>query len=316
MKARLNGLDALRGIAALIVLVFHANGGFASAAMFEHGWLAVDFFFALSGYIMARTYEDRMAHNLREFMALRLRRFWPLVLLGGCLGFPALYAQLGDWAVPVALLNIAFVPVFYKSDLFPLNGPYWSLFYELFANLAHALIFRRFSNRGLAITVAGLAATMAALGHQQGTLSLGTRPDTFVWGFVRVLLPYLIGLLLYRRWRDVPPLRLPAVLTLLLLPVSIVATGAVPGWEAQLAFVLVAIPLLLAGGIGLPAGELGRWLGLISFPLYVTHLPVLMLARAAGASEVLAVAIALGMAGGIAWYMATPSRARLFPRPA
>ena len=306
---RLDGLDALRGIAALVVLLFHAWKFFGGTTAVAEGWLAVDFFFALSGFVMARTYEARMV-DWRGFMKLRFRRFWPMVLIGGSLGLPVLYFKLGVAAIPIALLNLAFIPFFFDGDIFPLNGPFWSLFYELYANAAHALVFRRFRDKHLAIGIAVLAVSMAVLGNHFGSLNIGASPRTFVAGFARVLLPYLIGVLLYRRWRDEPPLRVPQVLTPMLLPILVIAASAVPGWMPQLAFVLVGVPLLLMGGIRLQAGILGRWLGLISFPLYAVHVPILVLCRGFGIGEVAAIALALAIAWGVAWCLELPSRER------
>lgn len=273
MGARLTGLDAMRGLAALIVLIFHTSRVYKGYDPFPTGYLAVDFFFTLSGYVMARTYETRLHQGWTlPFLKARVKRLWPMMVIGGMIGLPILALNIGWWAVPVAALNLAFIPVFYKKEIFPLNGPYWSLFYELVANITHALLLHRASNRQLAAIVIALGGVFAYLGWLNGGISFGTMPQTFWQGFVRVHFSYLLGVLLYRLWQDQPPIPVPAWLALLIMPIAL----AFPlHWALQLGFVAVLVPLMIAGGLSFAAGRIGAWLGAISFPLYVLHLPLL-----------------------------------------
>lgn len=279
---RLPGLDALRGIAALVVVSFHADLIYGQPLLFPKGYLAVDFFFVLSGYVMARSYEDRLRQGwpALRFVRARLWRLWPPMIVGGLLAFPLLYDRLGSGAVLIAALNLAFIATPMGAHLFPLNGPYWSLFYELAANLAHAAGLWRLGDRALTIAIVGLVAAMAALGLYYHGLSLGTRDTTFFAGFVRVALGYGLGVLLYRKWRDRPPVRVPNAAALLLLPLALLAIGrgVLAGWPLDLLFTLAVVPLAIAGGLRVRGGQ---WLGTLSFPLYVVHLPVMEYAQRA-----------------------------------
>lgn len=100
---RLAGLDALRGIAALVVVIGHV---FLARDGAEHGrpWIAVDVFFALSGYVTARTYEARLGRDLSAggFLAARLRRLWPVMAVGALLGF----VLLGHGRWPLLVLTL------------------------------------------------------------------------------------------------------------------------------------------------------------------------------------------------------------------
>jgi len=106
---RLHGLDALRGIAALVVLAFHIGLIYGLEPIFLNGWLAVDFFFALSGYVLARTYEGRLHKTIGawQFSKKRFFRFWPVVLFGGAIGAPWILASNDPIdAIAILALNV------------------------------------------------------------------------------------------------------------------------------------------------------------------------------------------------------------------
>ena len=84
-------LDGLRGIAALLVIWYHIFEGFATSPIdqrFNHGYLAVDFFFILSGFVVGYAYDDRWktTMNTKDFFKRRLIRLHPMVILGAVLG--------------------------------------------------------------------------------------------------------------------------------------------------------------------------------------------------------------------------------------
>ncbi|WP_066721730.1 acyltransferase family protein [Sphingomonas pituitosa] len=90
-KPHFDVLDGLRGTAALLVVAFHIQGITvlfeASRLLLPHAYLAVDFFFALSGFVVGYAYDDRWGRmTVREFLARRLVRLHPLVVLGTVLG--------------------------------------------------------------------------------------------------------------------------------------------------------------------------------------------------------------------------------------
>jgi peptidoglycan/LPS O-acetylase OafA/YrhL len=300
---RLVGLEGLRGIAALCVLAFHA-------AMIETGrshgpaYLAVDFFFMLSGFIMARTYEQRFADGLGAgaFMAARLRRLWPVMALGGVIGIPVLAGKLDEGLVMIIALNLLLIPTPIDDEVFPLNGPAWSIFLELFANLAHVLVLRHLSTRTLAWWTALLLVPVTWMVMDHG-LAVGARPETMLLGVPRVLLPYAIGMLIWRLWGDTPPLRVSKLFAFAAMPVLFggLAMLGVRSWVFDLLFVVLVCPLLIAGGLRLQ----GRMpvvvaAGAISFPLYAVHLPILELAKARGAGVAVGVVLSLAVAGLVA----------------
>ncbi len=77
-------LDSLRGIAALMVAFHHfrTDSLLDGLTIVRQAWLFVDFFFLLSGFVIAATYRDRLArgHGVLPFMLLRIGRLYPLHL--------------------------------------------------------------------------------------------------------------------------------------------------------------------------------------------------------------------------------------------
>ena len=160
MRPRYQLLDGLRGVAALVVILFHFGEGFATSSvdqMMNHGYLAVDFFFVLSGFVIGYAYDGRWANHRMtsgRFMLRRIIRLQPMVVLGAVLGLAAYIiggcqrwdgAAVSAWPMAVAfILAILVLPVFPGTDadvrgnneMFPLNGPEWSLFFEYIGSLA------------------------------------------------------------------------------------------------------------------------------------------------------------------------------------
>lgn len=301
---RLEGLDALRGLAAMIILVFHAGKNFHIPAVFPHGYLVVDFFFMLSGYVMARSYEDKFRGGLSgvRFFARRYARLWPTMAIGGLVALPLLLVADTEHALTIAAFGLMLIPVFTTKDVFPLNGPTWSIFFELFSNLVHGFLLWRLSNKALMVTISIIIILLVVQIQIFGGYSLGPSPANFVGGFTRVLLSYVIGIMLFRIWGDTPPFALPGPVALLLMPLAIVGTSFLfsGNWIVQLGFVLAICPLLLAGGLSMTAS---RWMpiaGALSFPLYAVHFPIMMVCVAFGFGASSAVAASLAAAAAIA----------------
>jgi peptidoglycan/LPS O-acetylase OafA/YrhL len=306
---RIHGLDGLRGLAALGVVGFHAHTTFAAfPGWWAKGYLAVDFFMMLSGYVMARTYEARMAEGLGAgaFFKLRYRRLWLTMAIGSLLGIPYLWVMAGE---PLRfagslLLNLALLPAPLNNELFPLNGPAWSIFYELLANLIHAALLWRLSNRALLVLAGFLLALLAAFARIKGDVDFGALAPHFGPAVVRSLAAYCCGVLLWRHWRDAPPLKVPPALPFIALPVLMLAPFAALGWVYDLAFIALACPLLIAGGLRLQgAARLAAWSGALSFPLYAVHVPVLRTAALAGIDPIAAAVLALLAGIALAWWL-------------
>lgn len=277
MRQRLDGLDGLRGIAALLVLCYHALTIFRPDAPRFAGYLAVDFFFMLSGYVMARTYEARLATGwpVHAFFWVRLRRLWPTCMVGMLLGIPMLaHTAPAGWETSL-LLNLLLLPAM-AFHLFPVNSPIWSVSAELLGNGVHGLLLHRLSLRWVAVLAAGLLWALVEAAAHWGSLDIGWSKDNLPGLLPRVLFPYLIGLLMFRAWHDIPPLPMPGWIAPMLLGCLMLLPPSVLG---DLAFVLLLCPLLILAGLQWSPPRAAIALGAASFPLYAVHYPLLDLAR-------------------------------------
>ncbi|MFT4027082.1 MAG: acyltransferase [Novosphingobium sp.] len=286
-SGRLPGLDILRGIAALCVLALHVEWIFGlQPRAFAKGYLAVDLFFMLSGYVMARTYEPRLARGLTAtaFLWARYRRLWPVMAIGSLIGLPKLLIDSPDLAAfsLAGGLNLLLLPLPAKDLAFPLNIPAWSIFLELTANLIHAAVLWRLGGRRLLMVVAIVLPLTVWAGMTHGDLDFGAHTEDYFFGVPRVLLSYVIGMMLWRWWKDTPPIAVPPILAFLLLPAALVLARhfAVGGWLFDIAFIALFCPLLIIGGLRhgpreRPGWSLAAALGALSFPLYAVHMPVL-----------------------------------------
>jgi len=173
--------------------------------------------------------------------------------------------------------------LFFHLQVFPINTPMWSLFFEIIANVAYA--FEKKLLRSLAVvSIAILAAGAAALTyiiHKSGTVeSVGfTDVASFLWGFVRVLYPFLAGVLIYRYSLFTKyALRFALVPLALLLAILLVPYWQ-PSWIFDAAAILVAFPLIVIFGAGVPNAtplrKLWDVLGRLSYPFYIIHQPTL-----------------------------------------
>ena len=296
MKSRkFETLDALRGIAALSVVTFHFASIYGGPHLFPHGYLAVDFFFGLSGFIVSHAYQGSLDQGkpTGQFLITRLMRLYPMYLLGLALGFAAILRARSDFSFPVTgpqlsaflLLGLAFLPAPPGSSTFwhiafPFDMPVWSLFSELVANMAHAVTLRRRTNRTLWLALLAAGVALACASWRMGTLNLGANQDETWFGLLRVAFSYLAGMLVYRVWSGrtwpaVTSISSAGLLCLLLIvPVR-------PMWEPayDLFAVVCAFPAVVL--LGARAEPHPRWrrgstlLGQTSYGIYVLHVPLL-----------------------------------------
>ncbi len=240
-KPRYEILDGLRGVAALMVLLYHVIEGYFGGDphhhLVNHGYLAVDFFFVLSGFVVGYAYDDRWGRiSVWEFCKRRLIRMHPMVLFGSVLGAMLFYfgaspafpmiAEVAWWKVLLtALLGATLLPTLVRwdirgwADMHPLNGSMWSLFWEYVANILYALVLRRLSNLLLGLFVAAAALLTLDLTLNIDLFGLladpsrgdsaysvvggwSVTPQQLYIGAVRLLYPFFCGLLLARlRWK-------------------------------------------------------------------------------------------------------------------
>jgi peptidoglycan/LPS O-acetylase OafA/YrhL len=286
-------LDGLRGAAALAVITDHIPS--AVSGLLPGRYLAVDFFFALSGFVLAHVYGARLAAGLSagQLMRARVVRLYPLYIAATLAG--ALLAALkvargwtpASWEQVAAstLFNAFYLPVpqglsTAPDGPFPFNGPAWSLFFELLANLAFALTARRLTNRGIAAFLVVCAAAVTYTAFRLGRLDAGFAYSNFLGGFPRVFYAFFAGVLIYRlreRWRA-PALPGWLGLVLLIAILAMPASRALrPAWEA---FATIALfPLLIAfcanSKVGGGAARACAAAGLLSYGFYVFQAPVI-----------------------------------------
>jgi peptidoglycan/LPS O-acetylase OafA/YrhL len=303
-------LDGLRGVAALMVVAFHLFEAHADNNRFSqhinHGYLAVDFFFVLSGFVIGYAYDDRWrTMSTMDFFKRRLIRLHPMIVAGMIVG--ALMFYLGDSQVVFPLIHdtplwllilmtvigMTLLPVGPAFDIrgwgemHPLNGPAWSLFYEYVANILYALVVRRFSKLVLAlcVAVAGAVLVRYLVGGPTGDVIGGWSldPDQVPIGFMRLLYPFFAGLLLSRalapgRVKHAFPLCSLIVVAVLAWPrVGDEHTLWMNGLYESLCIVVLFPLVVWLGASGeLGAGRSSRlcaFLGGLSYPLYITHYP-------------------------------------------
>lgn len=315
VTGRLPGLDALRAVAALCVVVMHVHAIWPRFPdLSGYAYLAVDFFFTLSGFVMARTYEARLrqGYGARRFFHARARRLWPTMAIGAVLALPFAWRDHPDIATFLAIVipNLLLLPSFAVTQIFGLNVPAWSIFFELLANAVHGAVLCRMRTAALAALAALLLAVLAACAWYFGSLDLGARQDNVLGGLARVAFTYAMGILLWRWFGDRAPLPVPPLLALAAMPVvfSLSHWLGADYWLLDLGFVALGCPLILWGGLRQRAfGRLSAAAGALSFPLYAVHYPLLLGAEAAGLPPPAGLAVALGGAAAVAWAL-SPAR--------
>jgi peptidoglycan/LPS O-acetylase OafA/YrhL len=310
-KSHYEILDGLRGVASLMVVAFHCFEAFADENRFKqiinHGYLAVDFFFLLSGFVVAYAYDDRWGRMTQwEFYKRRLIRLQPMVIAGSVIGAALFYFQAGPlWpmiaTVPVwkmllvMLVGFTMIPLLPSmdirgwSEMHPLNGPAWSLFFEYVANILYAVGIRKLSNKALGVVVALSGAFLAQylIWGPKGDVIGGWAVDhtQLHIGFARLLYPFFAGMLLMRLGK-----RIHVKGSFLWCSLLLVAALAVPriGGPAHLwmnglyevACIVVLFPVIVAMGAGDEvrgrlATKVCKFFGEISYPLYITHYPLI-----------------------------------------
>jgi peptidoglycan/LPS O-acetylase OafA/YrhL len=294
-KRHFDTLDGLRGVAALSVVTFHFMEWVypADENFIGHGFLAVDFFFCLSGFVIGYAYDDRIAKmGVLEFFKSRLIRLHPLILLGSVLGLlaflfdpfgghPQLYSNAKIiLAFVCSVLLIPFPAIADRSfNLFSFNAPAWSLFWEYVANIVYAFILFKISRSLLLLLTILSALAICFVAYRSGNLVGGWSGPTFWDGSARISYSFLAGLLIYRSNRIIKNKLGFIGLALLLFLAFIMPSTNKWNWLSEPLVVLFYFPLLIALGAGVslkPALKNGCiFLGKISYPLYMTHYAVL-----------------------------------------
>lgn len=327
-KPRYEILDGLRGVAALMVVAFHLLETYSkgpSEQIINHGYLAVDFFFVLSGFVIGYAYDDRWGKmSIGTFFKRRLVRLHPMVVAGTLIGAALFFfagtafpktMEVEGWKFALCLvMGLLMIPCGMGLDIRgwgetnSFNGPNWSLTYEYIANILYAFIFRYLPKVALAVLCAVCAVFTLDLtlgwdifglfpnGPQYNVIggwSL-TAQQIYV-GFARLLYPFLCGLLIsrilpLRRSESNPsgsPIHLKGGFWWCALAIVVIFSVPCIGgrqclWDGlyQAVCILIVFPLLVLAGAGSVTTDakstaVCKWMGEISYPLYITHFPLM-----------------------------------------
>ena len=305
-------LDGLRGVAALTVVCFHIFEAFATSHLdqrINHGYLAVDFFFILSGFVMGYAYDDRWkTMTVKEFIKRRFIRLHPMVVIGAIIGAIMFYTQgCSVWDVSkisvamlliATLMNAFLIPatpgteIRGVGEMYPLNGPSWTLFFEYIGNLLYVFFIRKLPTKPLfaLVILAGMGLAVFAIWGPYGDICVGysLTGDNILGGSLRLLFSFSAGLLISRVFKPIKKIKGAFWIGGL----SIVILSAVPriggsenlwmnGLYDTICFA-VAFPLLVyLGASGKTTDKITtricKFMGDISYPLYMVHYPFIYL---------------------------------------
>ncbi|WP_295938601.1 acyltransferase [uncultured Alistipes sp.] len=333
-KPHFDILDGLRGVAAITVVCFHIFEAFATSHLdqrINHGYLAVDFFFILSGFVVGYAYDDRWRKmKTRDFIKRRIIRLHPMVVIGAVIGAIMFYTQgCPVWDVSkvgvIALLAATFLNALLipstpgteirgVGEMFPLNGPSWSLFFEYIGNILYALFIRKFSTKTLSVlvAVAGCGLAWFAIFGPLGDICVGYSLTgmEFTGGSLRLLFSFSAGLLISRVFRPVAKIKgafwICGLCVVALLSVPRIG-GAEHLWMNGLyetvCFALFFPLILCLGASGETTDkyttQICKFLGDISYPLYMVHYPFIYLYYAWVKNENLTLGQSLPGAAGV-----------------
>lgn len=324
-KPRYDILDGLRGVGAALVLIYHlceSHFGLGEAHPLNHGYLAVDFFFVLSGFVIGYAYDDRWDRmSTWTFFKRRLIRLQPMVIFGSVFGALFFYfeecsdyfgiANAAWWVVLIAMFwafTMLPVPSFLDvrgwGETNPLNAPTWSLQWEYIANILYALVFRRFSRFWLTVSVilfgcmtvvlclnidiTGWLSTRQTVMQYTVIGGWSITPEHIQVGLTRLLYPFFLGLLLSRF-----NITIKVRGGFWLCSAMLLGIFAVPrlGGETPIlngifdaTAILILLPLVVVIGAGSVVTDsksraVNEFLGNISYPLYITHYPLVHLQK-------------------------------------
>jgi hypothetical protein len=301
IASRFRALDGWRGICALLVAAHHieAHGWLYWQPLIRNAWLFVDFFFVLSGFVIAHAYGDKLevASEIRSFVIRRLGRLWPLhvAMLLALIALEVAHLVLahvhplpGD-RVPFAadrspfaiLTNLFLVQALGMHDFETWNGPAWSISTEFCTYLLFAAVCFATVRRGPRLIVSALLSVAGVVVLARFS-QYGMR-ETFHWPLARCIYGFFLGVLTHEAWRRGAAKRVSGTLTEIIALAAVIAFVVfVPGNRAleYLATPLFAAAVLVFAGEGgvisramvtRPAAALGRW----SYSIYMVHTLVL-----------------------------------------
>ena len=293
-------LDGIRGLAAILVAIFHTQPFFGSER-FEESYLAVDIFFLLSGVVIANAYEQRLLSGLEtwRFALMRVVRIYPLYVLGCMITVLSMVSGIGESTDAKTLLSslalaLFILPGTISEHAFPLNGPSWSLFFEILANIFYAGFVRFLNVRNLirimCVSVLGIILGLY-LGHTHA-IDFGWTLKGWPFGIFRVGYSFFAGVLIYRSFKSGAcpvnihrrqgsfiPITIVALVGVLL--TSSPPAALHPYFDSLMVFII--FPAIIYAALFFePVGIIARvfqFLGTISYAVYALHWPLAYLIR-------------------------------------
>jgi peptidoglycan/LPS O-acetylase OafA/YrhL len=295
-KSKFTGLDVLRGIAAISVVLFHASEALKLPWLMPNGGLAVDVFFVMSGFVIAHAYESRIPElGFSGFLRLRAIRFYPLYMLGLSVGIlrQLLVSTSGSHELSctevilstlAALVFLPAPPSAVSDSIAPLNGPAWSLVFEIWINSVYALLFKFMTTPILfvAVVLAGasiVVAVMHGVGlgwpHWHDLRLGGSHWHDLPAGASRVIYSFALGVLIYRN-RDFLKVKQPygiigilAAALCFMLPYSSTYVCI---------FVIIISPMIVIWSFNCNINRvISDYCGIMSYFMYAVHWPVLLI---------------------------------------
>jgi peptidoglycan/LPS O-acetylase OafA/YrhL len=289
---RFYSLDAMRGIAALVVVMLHV-GEVMHLRSFPYAYLAVDFFFMLSGFVLTRAYEPKLksAMSAGRFVETRLIRLYPMfglgiflgaIQIGGQIALHSPHAPSASHAALGLAMNALVLPdMTSATTLFTFDGPGWTLFLELVINTLFAVALFKMRSPVLAL-IGAVAAALYMWGIFPGGYGdIGWNWQTIGFGLLRVSFAFPLGVLTARAYgstvkRRTPFALLPIGAMTLLLAIDVPVRFA---WSYGLVTSFLLMPAILWSGavLSLPKRleKIGAALGDASYPLFAIHYPLL-----------------------------------------
>lgn len=307
------GLDLMRGIAALVVVLYHCGERFELEYLCPHGYLAVDFFFVLSGLVIAHAYYDRLRADglgLSRFAQLRIVRLMPIIVVGMALGAGIELVKSGAGSFPDNAVNVgtAFIlgtslvpilsPILGSNLIIPLNAPIWSLFFEGVANAIFAICAKmRLGTATLAAFLVVGGAILVYCFITTGKVDGGARTDDFLAGFPRIAWSFSVGIVLFYLRAQAP--KISFQWPLLLLVTTLVMPLPPQLYDIfDVVSVFALLPLIVWMASAAEFEALGQSLsalsGDLSYPIYVIHIIVMRIV------SLIATPFHFGLAGRLA----------------
>jgi peptidoglycan/LPS O-acetylase OafA/YrhL len=296
-------LDALRGVAAFAVMLHHVGGEFNVLSLVPHGYLAVDFFFALSGFVLAYAYEQRLNDGMpfSGFTKIRALRLYPMALLGHLLAvFVYLLTHLHhieSHFVLVALIGILMIasPInlgVQYPNMFPINPPFWTLFCEFYVNLFYARFAVLRTKCGLISCIAAFAVMLVALALHKNSVNVAGLPSSLAYYFVRTGFSFFAGVSLFRLWKSRSFYHVSGFIIAAALALSFAIPDLRPYGHSisaivDLLMIFGLIPFVVLAGASISVPEKFKSLaglsGRLSYPFYAIHFPMIFLTKALAA---------------------------------